>query len=206
MGLTAQGKNEALAGATGKMTYVGLLSSVKKAVTSNTAIGASLFNMTGAAAAGWTNEKVVVLRALTGAVTGNLVVGRAYWIIGSVTNGFELALERGGVAIKVAGHEVEASTEFALLTELTGGSYLRVKTTWGSASLGEIADTAAEAIKVPAGEEITDVGWWSVAKQSEETHPHEHLFATAKLENAEKYTGEGEYKVTSDKVEANAVA
>lgn len=199
MPLTAYGKNEALAGATAKMTWVGLFSSAAYALTSGTAISGSTINLTGAIAKGFTNGKVVVFRKLTASVTG-LVAERPYYVVGEATNSFEVALEEGGAAVKVTGHELEAaSSEVALLTELTGGTYKRVKTTWGSPKLGEVSDTAAEALKVPAGDTITDAGWW----EGESTGK---LIATVKLTTSETFGGEGEYKLTSDKLEANSVA
>lgn len=210
MGLTAYGKNNALAGAAAKMGFVGLFGFLtsggepKFALTANTVVGSSVLNLTGAKAKGFTNGAVVILRKLTGGVTGGLVEGRTLYVVGEGTNSFELAMEVGGVGIKVTGAElVAASTEVFLATELTGGSYTRVAATWGTASLGEILDTAAEVIKVPAGFTITDAGWFEkVTGGSGATG----LQGTAKLVTAEPYVGEGEYKVTSDKLEANPVA
>src|ERR1700684_1751643 len=114
--LTGYGKNAALEGVTAKALWLGGFSAVGKAPTSNTAVAASLINMTGSKAAGWTNGKLVVCRSITGGVT-NILAKETFYIVGEVTNGFELALEESGTAIKVAGHELETgSTEFALLT------------------------------------------------------------------------------------------
>ena len=195
MPLTAYGKNAALTGATEKMKYVGLFSSAAYAPTSETAINGTKVNLTGAKGKGFVNGAIVVFRELTGGVTG-LIAGRPYYVVGEETNAFEVALEEGGAGVKVAAHALEAAgTKIALLTELSGGSYARVKAAWGAAKAGEINDTAAEAINVPAGKEVTDAGWW----EGESTGK---LVSTAKLENAEAYTGAGEYKVTSDKLEA----
>ena len=200
MPLTSYGKNEAAKGASAKMTWLGLTESAAYTPTSNTAIGSSVLNLTGAKSKGFTNGATVVVRKLTASITGLLVEKRLLYVVGEATNTFELAYEEGGAGIKVAGHELEtASTEFALLIEISGGSYKRIKTTWGTAAGGEISDTAAEAFKVPAGKEITDAIWW----EGESTGK---AFANAKLEAAEKFGSEGEYKVTSDKLEANAVA
>jgi hypothetical protein len=199
MPLTAYGKNNALKGATEKMKYVGLFSSAAYAPTSETAVNGTVINLTGAKAKGFVNGASVVFRELTGSVTG-LVATRPYYVVGEATNGFEVALEEGGTAVKVTGHALEATgTKVALLTELSGGSYARVAATWGSASAGEISDTAVEAIKVPAGSTVTDAGWW---EKSSGGTGSAGLQATAKLEHEETFTGEGEYKVTSDKLEA----
>jgi hypothetical protein len=196
MALTGYGKDEALAGVIAKMTYVGLFSSAAFAPTAGTAVTASLINMTGAKAKGFTNGKIVVFPEVTGSVTG-IVAERPYYVVGETTNGFEVSTEEGGTAVKVAGHELEAaSTKAALLTELTGGSYARVKTTWGTPKAGEVNDTSAEAIKVPAASTITYAGWWEGASTGK-------LMAVAKLENSETYTGEGEYKVSADKLEGS---
>ena len=197
--LTGYGKNAALEGVTAKALWLGGFSSVGKAPTSNTAVAASLINMTGSKAAGWTNGKLVVCRSITGGVT-NILAKETFYIVGEVTNGFELALEESGTAIKVAGHELETgSTEFALLTELTGGGYKRIKTTWGTVKAGEVSDTAKELLKIPAGAEITDVGWW----EGESTGK---VIETQKLTTAEKYGSEGTYEITADSLEANTVA
>jgi hypothetical protein len=204
MPLTAYGKNEALKGATSKMAYVGLFKNpTPYAVTSSTALNGTVFNMTGAKAKGFVNGAVVVCTALTASVTGALVITRPYYVVGEATNSFELSEQESGTAIKVAGHEVTTATEFGVLVELSGGSYARVKATWGTAEYGEIEDTAAEAIKVPAGEEVGYAGWWEKASAGSGATG---VYAVAKLEHAEKFTGEGEYKVTSDKLEANPVA
>jgi hypothetical protein len=198
MALTAYGKNQALLGATAKMAFVGLFSSSKFAATSGTSIGASLINMTGAKAKGFTNGKIVMIRVLTASVTG-LVAERPYYVVGEVTNGFELALQEGGTAVKVAGAELTTASEFAVLTEISGGSYARVATTWGAASNGEISDTAAEVIKVPAATTVTDAGWWEkLATGTGATG----IQAVAKLTEPESFGAEGEYKVSSDKLEA----
>jgi hypothetical protein len=203
MALTVYGVNEAITGAIAKMKFVGLFGFTtsggepKFAATSGTAIGATLINMTGAKAKGFTNGKIVMIRKLTASVTG-LVAERPYYIVGEVTNGFELALKEGGTAVKVAGAELTTTSEFIVLTELTGGSYTRVAATWGAVAEGEVADTAAEVIKVPAGFTVTDAGWWEkITAGSGATG----VYAVVKLEVPEPYGAEGEYKVTADKLE-----
>lgn len=196
MALTGYGKDEALAGVIAKMTYVGLFTSAPFAPTSPTAINASLINMTGAKAKGFLNGKIVVFPEVTGSVTG-IVAERPYYVVGEATNGFEVSAEEGGTAVKVTGHELEvASTKAALLTELTGGSYARVKTTWGTPKGGEVNDTSAEAIKVPAATTVAYAGWWEGVSTGK-------LMSVAKLENPEPYVGEGEYKVSADKLEGS---
>lgn len=202
MALTAYGKNTAITAAAAKMAYLGLFSSATWPATSGTAINASLINLTGAKGKGFTNNAIVMIKTLTASVTG-LVAQRPYYVVGETTNGFELALEEGGTAVKVTGAELTSATEFDLLTELTGGSYARVAATWGAASKGEISDTAAEAIKVPAGKTVSYAGWW---EKSTGGAGATGLFACAKLETPETFGGEGEYKVTADKLEANPVA
>jgi hypothetical protein len=199
MPLTAYGKNAGLTGATGVMKFIGAFTSVVKPPTSGTAIAASLINMTGSKAAGWTNGKAVSIRKLTGSVTG-LVAERTYFIVGEVTNGFELALEEGGTGVKVAGHELEAaSSEFALLTEVTGGSYKRIKTTWGAAAGGSITDTAAEVLTIPAATTVTDIGFWEAESTGK-------LTSAVKAEAPEVFAKEGEYKISGDTLEALALA
>lgn len=201
--LTGHGRKEALAGVTAKSGFLGIFGfstaggEPKFAVTSNTAVGATLLNMTGAAAKGFTNGKIVVIRKLTASVTG-LVAERAYYVVGSVTNGFELANEEGGAAIKVGTAEVTATTEIFLCSELTGGSYARVATTWGTPADDVVSDTAAEKVKVPAGFTVTDAFYHS--KSSAGTN--KEVMATGKLTEPEPYGSEGTYEVSSDKLEA----
>lgn len=203
MALTAYGRNAALKGVTEKMKYLGLYGfktsegEPKYAATSGTAIGASLINMTGAKAKGFENKKVVMIRKLTTSVTG-LVAERPYYVIGEVTNGFELALEEGGTAIKVAGAELTTTSEFFICKELTGGSYARIATTFGTPTLGEVSDTAVEKVKVPAGYTATDALWHEKASAGE----NKEILDVQKLAEAEAYAAEGTYEVTADKLEA----
>lgn len=199
MALTAYGRNAALKGVTEKMKQIGLFgfttgSEPKYAVTSGTAIGASLLNMTGSKAKGFTNGKIVMIRKLTASVTG-LVAERPYYVVGEVTNGFELAEEEGGAAIKVAGAELTATTEIFLCEEI---SVARKATTFGTPKEGEVSDTAAEEIKVPAGKTVTDAFW----HEKESAGTNKEILDVQKLAEAEPYGSEGVYKVTSDKLEA----
>jgi hypothetical protein len=199
MALTVNGENAAINGATAKMAFVSMYgfptsgAEPKFKPTSGTAIGASLITMTGAKAKGFTNGRIVMIRKLTAAVTG-LVAERPYYIVGEVTNGFELAKAEGGAAVKVAGHELEADTEIIVLQE---AAVARIATAWGAASEGEATD-AERIIKVKAGWTVTDACWWEkLATGSGATG----VFSVQKLTEPEAYSAEGEYKLTSDKLE-----
>jgi hypothetical protein len=202
MALTAYGRNAALKGVTEKMKQLGLFgfttasgeSSVKQAATSGTAVGASLINMTGAKAKGFTNGKIVMIRKLTASVTG-LVAERPYYIVGEVTNGFELALEEGGTGIKVAGVELKTDSEFFLCEEVSVG---RIATTFGTPAAGTVSDTAAEKVKVPAGKTVTDAFWHEKASAG----TNKEILDVQKLAEPEAYSAEGTYEVTADSLEA----
>lgn len=201
MAATSYGKNAAVNGWTALAKFLGAFTSVTKPPTSETAIGASLINMTGAKAAGWTNNKQVFVRKLTGAVTGLLKEGRTLYIVGEVTNGFELAYEEGGTGIKVAGHALEAaSTELDLLTEVTGGTYARQSATWGTSKNGEAEDTAKEKIPIPASTTVTHIGWFEKVTVGT---GKEGLQAAVKLVVPESFGSEGVFEATSDKFEGN---
>jgi hypothetical protein len=86
------------------------------ALTSGTAEGASLLNITGSKAKGFLNGKIVTFTKLDAGVS-NLTVGIAYKVLGEATNGFEVELTGGGGAIKVAGAALTAATEIALRAE-----------------------------------------------------------------------------------------
>ena len=106
--------------------------------TANTAIGASLVNLTGAKVKRFTNGNIVVFTALTAGVTG-LVVNKQYFVVGETANGFEVSATEGGSAILVAGHELEAgSTTVAQLNPM-GAAILITRHT--------ITDAAIEAGK-----------------------------------------------------------
>ncbi len=195
---TAYGRNASVKGYSEKAKFMGLCTSVTKAPTSNTAIAASLINMTGSEAAGWTNGKVVYIRKLTGSVTG-LVEARAYFIVGAVTNGFELAEEEGGAAIKVAGHTLETgSTEFDLITEVSGGSYVRIATSWGAAAEGIISDTAKQKFKVPAATTVS----YAIHHEKSSAGTNKEIPGVMKATTPETFGAEGEYEATEDKFEA----
>lgn len=90
------------------------------APTSNTAEGASLVNQTGSLAAGFVNGAKVKIEKITGAVTG-LVAGTTYFVVGAVTNGYELSATEGGAAIKVGGHALEVASTGVFLNNETLG-------------------------------------------------------------------------------------
>ena len=202
MAATAYGKNNAVAGYTAKALYLGAVTALTEKPTSNTAEGASLINLTGAKGKGFTNGKLVVPRTLTANVTG-LVAGRPYYVVGETTNGFELANEEAGTAVKVTGHALETGSEFDLLTEVTGGEYARVATSWGAAKGGEAEDTAKQQIKMPAASRI-DYG--AHFEKSAGGTGAAGFQGVMKLVAPESFGSAGIFEALSDKFEALAVA
>lgn len=68
----------------------------------------------------------------------------------------------GAVAIThISLHTADPGTTGA--SEVSGGSYARQAVTWGAASGGTKASTAALAFNVPAGATITHVGGWTAS-------------------------------------------
>jgi len=197
MSLTAYGADAALTGAIEKMKFANLFSSVTKAPTSNTAIAASLINMTGSEAAGWTNGKMVYIKALTGAIT-NILPKRTYFIVGMTANGFELAEEEGGVAIKVEGHILEtATTEFQLLKEINATGK-RFATKFKAVTLRTTEDENKPEITVPAATTVTHAGWFD-----NETIAAGKCHAVEALTEAETFAAEGKFTLSSDKLESS---
>lgn len=194
MPLTATGKNEALTGATKKMEWVGLFT--QKTFKAEASAAGTKIKLSKSEAEGFTNGTVVFLTKLEGG-TG-LKEGRVYYVVGAKTAEFEVALEEGATAVSFS-TEVKSGTEWGVLKEISGGSYKRVKTSWGSASKGEIAASAAIKIAVPASTTVAYAGWWTAETGGT-------LEAAEKLEHEETYTGAGEYELTSDKLEANTLA
>jgi hypothetical protein len=198
MALTAYGADAALTGAVEQMKWANLFSSVTKLPTGATAIGASLITMAGAKAAGWTNGKMVYAKAVTGAVE-NILPKRTYFIIGETAEGFELAEEEGGAAIKVAGHNLEAaSTEFQLLKEVnvTGK---RVATKFKLPVVKRLAEEEiTPEITVSAVTEVTHAGWFDT-----EAIAAGKCRAVEALTLAEKFEAEGKFTLSSDKLESS---
>lgn len=194
MPLTAYGKNAALTGATKEMDWVNLCTaSVHKPEAS--AAGTKI-KLTGGETAGFTTGAVVAIAKLSGGA--GLVEKRIYWVVGATANEFELAVEEAGAAVSFT-TELLATTELAILKEISGGTNKRVKTTWGTAAAGDIEATAAIKIAVPASTTVAYAGWWSLETAGK-------LEAAEKLEHEETFAGAGEYELTSDKLEANALA
>jgi hypothetical protein len=212
--LTTLGNNEALNAATrgekptAWMKFVGLFKSLREeALTSETTSGTKL-KMTGSEGKSYVNEKVVVFPEINGKVTKGekvegLYVGCPYYVVEAATNEFGVALTRAGSAITPG--TIKTTTKVTLLEELPETPYARVATAFGAAAGSESTDTE-KVIKVPASTTVTYAGWWEKSTKVGETHANEVLVAVEKLENPETFTGAGEYKLTSDKLEGNPIA
>lgn len=72
--------------------------------------------------------------------------------------------------------------------EVTGGSYVRAQTTWGSASGGSVAGSQVT-INVPAGTTITNFGIWSAPTSGT-------YIGGGSLASSQAYTGAGQYAIT----------
>jgi hypothetical protein len=162
--------------------------------TSGTAVGASLINMTGSKALGYTNNKIVFIETLTASVTG-LVANRPYFVVGEATNGFELAETEGGTPVKVAGVELKTETEFCLLSEET--CVARIATGFAAGAGDASVDATTRKIKVKAGKRARYAVWYEV-----EAVGTGKAYAAAKLAEEETYAAEGTYELTSDTLEA----
>lgn len=95
-------------GVTDKRSFLNAIWENPSKLTSNTAENASLINLTEAKAKLFQNNVVVRFKAVTAGC--GFTTSTSYFVIGSVTNGFELSATEGGAAIKVtAGKTLLAS-------------------------------------------------------------------------------------------------
>ena len=88
-----------------------------KAPTSETAEGASLINMTGSLAAGYTNGRRVHFTAVNSTTGLNNTAGLYYYIVGAVTNGFEVSPTFGGAGHKMTKKMTVAVTKVEVLAD-----------------------------------------------------------------------------------------
>lgn len=210
-GLSGKGKTAALEGAVAKMKYIGLFKTLlEEALTAETASGNKL-KMTGSEGKGYKNEKVVFFTEINGKTynasepqknyVAGLYLNQPYFIIGAESAAFEVSETIGGAAVTLT-EAVKITTKVALVEEINSGNNRKATS---FTTTGPESSSTEQKISVPASTTVTFAGWWSVAKQSEETKAHEDLYSGGKLENPETFTGAGEYSFTVDKLEANPV-
>ena len=96
------------------------------------------------AAHGFSNGDLVVFTAIVGG-TG-LQVARPYNVAGVTTNTFELTFDEA----EAWSTELTAGTEIAKVTEVTGGAYARVASSYTAAKKGATTDSTSHSLSIPA--------------------------------------------------------
>lgn len=145
---------------------------------------------------GYSNGDLVLLSGLTGG-TG-LVAGRAYFVIGSTANTFQLALTVGGSAVDFTS-DVTAGT-VTRLVEISGGSpaYARKAIAYAAAASGISDDsTNGAVIDVPACT-VSHLGMFSAVTAGT-------LLAFGSV-TPEVFAAQGTYTVTDAKLDLMATA
>lgn len=143
---------------------------------------------------GLSTGNLIVFTALTGG-TG-LFVERPYYVEEVSSSKIKLG-QLTGTYTEAWTTEVLAAT-IAKLTEVSGGSYARIKTTFGSAASGKTEDSTAHKISVPASTTVSYVGLWSAVTTGT-------LIAIEKV-TAETFAAEGTFEVTASKLDLLGVA
>lgn len=108
-------------GVTRNRSWLNAIWEVPYKLTSTTAIGATVLNITGAESKKLVNGMAVKFAALPAGVT-TLNTTTVYFVVGAGANACEVSLTEGGAAIKVEGHALEAAnTEIKKFAGLSGG-------------------------------------------------------------------------------------
>lgn len=94
---------------TDKRSWLNAIWKAPYKLTSNTAIAATVLNLTEAKAKKLVNGMAVRFKTITAGVT-TFNTTTTYFVVGEATNAFELSATEGGAAIKVEGHILEAAT------------------------------------------------------------------------------------------------
>lgn len=97
------------------------------------------------------NGNLIYFPVLSGGA--GLVALRLYYVVGKTATQFEVSNTEGGAAVSFT-TELKATSEYIVLTELSGGSYARIETNFAAASEGRTEDATAHNLKVPAGKRI----------------------------------------------------
>jgi hypothetical protein len=97
------------------------------------------------------NGNIIYFTVISGGL--GLVALRPYYVIEKAAGEFALAREEGGAAIAFT-TELKAASEYVVVTEMTGGAYVRIETAFGLAVGGKLEDVTEHALKIPAGKTI----------------------------------------------------
>ena len=142
------------------------------------------------------NAEIIVFTVLTMEESGTgLFAGRPYFVIEEATNEFGLSQTSGGPAETWTG-KIATSSEFAVVTELSGGEYKRLKTKYEAAAKGKTEDTETHAIKVPTGQTALYVSG----------HTLETAGSPVSITEVESFAGPGTYTITSEEIDLLAAA
>lgn len=139
------------------VTYVGLYSqSADRPVTGTNST--DLINETTTPRA---NGDIVVFTAKVGGSGVTLL--KPYWVVNKATNSFQLSEVSGGSVVDL-GSDLTATTNYQVLTEISGGSpaYARKAIAYSAASGGLIDDSTNGAVfDIPSGATVASVGFFS---------------------------------------------
>lgn len=197
MSIAASGKNlmlDALKGTnpTTPITHVGLFTkNADRAVT-----GTASTNLINDTATPYANGDIVVFSAINGGA--GLVIGRIYFVVNKVTNGFELAVVPGGATVDFTSDAV-ATTTIARFQEISGGSpaYARKAIAFNAAVGGSMDDSTNGAVfDVAASTTVNAVGYHSAVSAGT-------LLALDDDVTPETFGAQGTYTLTDADVDLN---
>jgi len=143
------------------------------------------------------NGNVVYFSVLSGGA--GLVALRPYYVIGENAAHFEVSLTEGGTAVEFT-TELKASSEYIVLTEMSGGAYARKETNFGAAAEGKTEDVTAHSLKIPAGKTISAEGYWETETGQ---GVGKKLLGISVLTTPEAFGAEGTYEVKSSEADMN---
>lgn len=198
MSVSGLGKNlmlDALKGTnpTTPITHVGLFTkNADRAVT-----GTASTNLINDTATPYANGDIVVFSAINGGA--GLVVGRIYFVVNKVTNGFELAVVPGGATVDFTTDAV-ATTTIARFVEISGGSpaYARKAIAFNAAVGGSMDDSTNGAVfDVAAGVTVNAIGYHSAVSAGT-------LLALDDDVTPEVFGSQGTYTLTDADIDLNA--
>lgn len=89
-------------------------------------------------------------------------------------------------ATHVSLHTADPSTNGG--SEVTGGSYSRESSSWGSPSNGTVTNSGAIVFDVPAGATITHLGYWSASTSGT-------FYGSRALDTSQTYATAGTYTI-----------
>lgn len=149
------GKNAGVTKLAEEAKYVGALTAAT-AQTGWASVNSSELEKT---AHGLETGYLIVFTSISGGA--GLVVGRPYYVEKVSANKIKLG-QVSGTYNQTWTTEVTAATT-KKLTEVSGGSYARIATGFGAASKGEIKDTTAREVSIPAVTTVNFLGTWTAS-------------------------------------------